>query len=102
MSRVQDVLDKALPALAVIVTGDYLREPGVLAFFWTLKYSDVPSGKDTATVIEEIRSCTSYTIWCKIADDQLPFGPTLTVHGEGEPGKITIPWAIHYCYCPTA
>jgi hypothetical protein len=85
MSKVQNVLDKLLPALGVLVNGDYLREPGVLAFFWTLKYSDVPSGKDTATVIEEMRSCTSYTIWCKIADDQLPFGPTLTVQGEDIP-----------------
>jgi len=92
MSKVQDVLDKVLPALGVLVNGDFLREPGVLAFLDVLKYREFPSGRDTATVMDEIKSCTSYTIWCSIADDQLPFGPTLIIRGECEPGKITIPW----------
>jgi len=92
MSKIQDVLDKVLPALGVVVNGDYLREPGVAAFFDVLKYRHVPSDKDAATVAEEMKSSTSYTIWCSIADDQLPFGPTLTIRGVGEPGKITIPW----------
>jgi len=92
MAQLQDVLDKMLPALGVVVNGDFLREPGVFTFFDILKYREYPTGKDAATVMEEIKSCASYTIWCSIADDQLPFGPTLTIRGEGEPGKITIPW----------
>jgi hypothetical protein len=92
MSKVQDVLDEVLPALGVIISGEFLHEPGVLAFFAVVKYRDVPSGKDADTVLEEIKCCTSYTIWCSIADDQLPFGPTLTIRGEGKPGKLTVPW----------
>ncbi len=92
MSRLQDTLDKARPALGVVVSGEFLREPGVFAFFDVLKYRDVASGKNTPTVLEEMKSCTTYTIWWSIADDQLPFGPTLTIRGDGEPGKITIPW----------
>jgi hypothetical protein len=92
MTKVEDVLDKLLPALGVIVNGDFLREPAVLAFFDVLKYRHFPSGKDAAATTEEMKSAASYTIWCSIADDQLPFGPTLTIRGEGEPGKITIPW----------
>jgi hypothetical protein len=92
MSKVQDVLDRVLPAHGVIVSGEFLREPGVLAFFAVLKYRDFPSGKDAETVLEEMKDCTSYTIWCSIDDDQLPFGPTLTIRGDSEPGKITVPW----------
>jgi hypothetical protein len=92
MPKLQDVLDKVLPAFGVVVTGDFLREPGVSAFFDVLKYREFHSGKNAATVREEIKSCASYTIWCSIADDQLSFGPTLTIQGDGEPGKITIPW----------
>jgi hypothetical protein len=92
MSQVQAILDEVLPALGVILGGEFLREPGVLAFFAVMKYQDAPSGKDADTVLEEIKCCTSYTIWCSIADDQLPFGPTLTIRGEGRHGKITVPW----------
>ena len=92
MSKVQDVIDKLLPAVGVIVSGEFLREPGVLAFFDVLKYWDVPANKETEKVSEEMKTCRSYTIWCSIADDQLPFGPTLKIQGEGQPGKITIPW----------
>ena len=92
MPKVQDLIDKVLPALGVVVSGDFLREPTVFAFFDVLQYRELTSGKDHATVMEEIKSCTNYTIWCSIANDQLPLGPTLTIRGEGEPGKITIPW----------
>jgi len=92
MSNFQDALDKTLPALGVIVSGEFVREPGVLAFFDVLKYREFPSGKDAATVLDEMKGCTNYTIWCTIADDQLPFGPTLTIRGEGQPGRITVPW----------
>jgi hypothetical protein len=94
MSKLRDVLDKVLPALGVMVSGDFLREPGVSAFFHTMKYREFAPPKDTAAVMEEMKSCTSYTIWCSLADDQFPFGPTLTVRGQGdETGKITIPWS---------
>src|SRR5579862_2292059 len=92
MPKIQDVLDKTLPALGVIINGDYLREPGVFIFFEVVKYRHYPSGKDTSTILEEIKTCATYPIWCSIADDSLPFGPTLLVQGEGQPGKITIPW----------
>jgi len=92
MSKVQDLIDKVLPALGVVVNGDFLREPAVFAFFDVLQYREFSPGKDHATVMQEMKSCMNYTIWCSIADDQLPFGPTLTIRGEGEPGKITIPW----------
>jgi len=92
MKKVQDALDKMLPALGVVVAGDFLREPGVFAFFDVLKYRHPASGKDSATALDEMKSGTSYTIWCSIADDQLPFGPTLIIRGEGVPGRITVPW----------
>jgi hypothetical protein len=89
---VQNILDLVIPALGVVLPGDSLREPGVLAFFATLKYQDFCASKDSASVIEEMKSCSSYTVWCSIADDQLPFGPTLTVKGEAGTGQITVPW----------
>jgi len=92
MSNIQDVMDKMLPALGVVLSGEFLRGPSVVAFFSVLRYREFRSGKDAETVLEEMRGCISYPIWCSIDDDQLPFGPTLTVRGEGQPGKITVPW----------
>ncbi len=88
----QKFLDRVLPALGVVIHGDFLRLPAVLSLLELLKYRETIPAKDTKTVINEILSCKEYVIWCSIADDQLPFGPTLTIRGEGEPGKLTVPW----------
>ena len=91
MSKAQDFIDKTLPALGVVVNADFVRDDAVLACLSVMKYREF-SGKDNETVLKELEGYTSYVIWCSIADDQLPFGPTLTIRGEAEPGKLTVPW----------